>query len=72
MRWDIIAKDMHPANDNDARWSGFEASLTGETTNPFPISGPNGEDVLVYWFWGVGWWYCSCGDSVFRDVSEDD
>lgn len=57
MRWDVIARDMHPANANDAWWSGFEAALTGETANPFPISGPNGEDVPAYWFWDAGWWY---------------
>lgn len=57
MRWDILAREMHPINANDAWWAGWEACVNGETENPYPISGPNGESVPAYWFWDAGWWY---------------
>jgi hypothetical protein len=42
---------MHPANANDAWWSGWQAFSAGETINPYTC------DEEAYWFWDAGWWY---------------
>lgn len=51
MRWIKLAEDMHPANANDAWWSGWQAFLDADPISPYTC------DEEAYWFWHSGWMY---------------